>query len=392
MTNQGVDIPASGDGGYAGATTSGFPRIASFHSTSTSSQSRRRSWADVTDDTDTSSDDPTWTPTSSSAPHIAFGSASRSSSVSVDPSHHDDAGEFHATEPRVESCEPLLKLGVCLSSELAATHDERNAGSGLGRRARKKASSASAPRTPADDAQFWAEASSTAASSGSEHPRDRERPTPQWSKGAESHADGTCHPCIFFPKAVGCENGAECPYCHLDHESKVRHRRHMRRGRGRVEAGSESKEDTDPSVRHDRQTDPEEVTFMLPSALLRAQTAWREVSDGKPFPEHDLNGTSCFPSSVADLTGQARSSRKGGLRTPSSSASSVQGGADTTQTQSVFTSFFSPLFGAGETTTNADVDQCDSRLEVRQGRRRRGKGKDHHSNPLSGNDATACSG
>lgn len=375
MADQGVEVPIPGDhaAGYPAGPTSDFPRIASFHSTSTSSQSRRRSWADVTDDTDGSSDDPTWTPTSSSAPHIAFGSASRSSSISAEPSHQDDATEFRSSSPRVESCEPLLKLGVCLSSELAATHDGRNTGSGLGRRARKKASSSAAPRSPADDDKFWAEASSTAASSGSEHPRDREPPTPQWSRGAEGHADGTCHPCIFFPKAIGCENGAECSFCHLDHESRVRHRRHMRRGRGQAEAGSESKEDTDPGVRNDKQTDPEKVTFMLPSALLRAQMAWREDSSLKPLSEQDSNSTCSFPSSVADVTGQARSSRKGGLRISTSNTSSAQGSADSTQTQSVFTSFLAPLFGAGETTGNADAEPSDNRLDVRQGRRRRGK-------------------
>lgn len=49
-----------------------------------------------------------------------------------------------------------------------------------------------------------------------------------WSVGAELHESGTCHPCIFFTKAVGCDNGAACTFCHLEHDSKARHRRHMR--------------------------------------------------------------------------------------------------------------------------------------------------------------------
>lgn len=57
----------------------------------------------------------------------------------------------------------------------------------------------------------------------------------EWSVGAANHATNSCRPCIFFPKSNGCENGESCEFCHLEHSSRVAHRRqhgHRRRHRG----------------------------------------------------------------------------------------------------------------------------------------------------------------
>lgn len=41
----------------------------------------------------------------------------------------------------------------------------------------------------------------------------------QWkqSKGSALHSEGKCKPCLFFPTATGCGNGADCSFCHLQH-------------------------------------------------------------------------------------------------------------------------------------------------------------------------------
>merc|ERR1712060_35714 len=35
------------------------------------------------------------------------------------------------------------------------------------------------------------------------------------SKGSVLHFQGTCKPCAFFWKVVGCKYGSECEFCHL---------------------------------------------------------------------------------------------------------------------------------------------------------------------------------
>ena len=39
----------------------------------------------------------------------------------------------------------------------------------------------------------------------------------QPSQGASFHDSGTCRPCLFVHTAVGCNNGAACTFCHLQH-------------------------------------------------------------------------------------------------------------------------------------------------------------------------------
>jgi hypothetical protein len=263
-------------------------------------------------------------------------------------------------------------------------------------------SSSQAPRTPAEDARFWAEASSTAASSDSDRPLHvvnaaawavpliEERPNssgseqlleparaPIWSEGSAGHDEGKCHPCIFYPKAAGCDNGPACAFCHLGHESRVRHRRHMRRRRGRSQkdddtADSESARQTSAkdsddgslrgvspknsdcgSVRSGKSVRSEvsekKVTFMLPSALLSAQLpAHREPPNNFPPP----------------------GARKGAMRNQKSSASSTadteahssQGGSS-----SAWTSFLAPLYGGttGEASISMTSEAPNSSSDVK---------------------------
>lgn len=41
------------------------------------------------------------------------------------------------------------------------------------------------------------------------------------SLGSAGHFEGTCKRCCFFPKGR-CSNGAECQFCHFDHEKRTR--------------------------------------------------------------------------------------------------------------------------------------------------------------------------
>jgi len=38
------------------------------------------------------------------------------------------------------------------------------------------------------------------------------------SKGSSQHSKGNCVKCFFFGRRVGCNNGAECDFCHLPHK------------------------------------------------------------------------------------------------------------------------------------------------------------------------------
>merc|ERR1719171_3116025 len=54
----------------------------------------------------------------------------------------------------------------------------------------------------------------------------RQRPTPAFSVGSIPHQMGQpCKPCGFVHKLEGCENGAECRYCHLCPPGSIRQRR-----------------------------------------------------------------------------------------------------------------------------------------------------------------------
>jgi len=53
---------------------------------------------------------------------------------------------------------------------------------------------------------------------------------------AHLHLSGNCRPCLFVHKPEGCQRGQDCSFCHLDHDSRVSHRRHLRtrQRRGKV--------------------------------------------------------------------------------------------------------------------------------------------------------------
>mmetsp|Transcript_12603 Transcript_12603/g.32374 ORF Transcript_12603/g.32374 Transcript_12603/m.32374 type:complete len:282 (+) Transcript_12603:74-919(+) len=46
----------------------------------------------------------------------------------------------------------------------------------------------------------------------------------QWTPGAERHASGQCKPCHYLRTKVGCMNGPECSFCHMEHAQRVRPR------------------------------------------------------------------------------------------------------------------------------------------------------------------------
>mmetsp|Transcript_132902 Transcript_132902/g.230941 ORF Transcript_132902/g.230941 Transcript_132902/m.230941 type:complete len:390 (-) Transcript_132902:109-1278(-) len=165
------------------------------------------------------------------------------------------------------------------------------------------------------------------------------------SVGSRDHAAGTCHPCIFFPKAQGCVYGWHCTFCHFDHDSKARHRRHLRGGRRRdpdvasgvvpsSTTGSEAESGSAPS------TASVEEKFLLPSALVyHAPQPWptgplppRSAARGRgkgrglsaprsagppgptaaPYPEADSSITSMLTSVFAPwFTGEASNGEHG---------------------------------------------------------------------------------
>jgi len=369
--------------------------------------SRRRSWADVTDN---SSDDQIWTPTSSSAPQAPLSSFPSASSLAPE----DDRAEFDDMVSCGSATEKSLRTD--LSDGFTGTSSAREGPGEIptqkGRKGRKKAAAQDFP-TPldarlgsaaaanllmdsdssnvnqsltsaerlADDMRFWQkeEASSTAASSSSERLADRDSVRPAtWSVGAGLHADGLCHPCIFYPKAIGCDSGADCTFCHLDHDPRARHRRNMRRGRGKVNNSSESGE-----ANAVKKADPEDVTFILPSSLRRTRAdAWPIVFPGQP-----TNVTQSPASASADTHGRGVVLRKGGLRTSpcASSNSGASGNGDVASTKrieeqnsevaSVFTSFLAPLFGGSSADGIASADpevESNVTLEPSRGKGRRG--------------------
>jgi len=48
------------------------------------------------------------------------------------------------------------------------------------------------------------------------------------TRGSESHRTGTCKPCAFVWKQGGCNNGVECPFCHLCLPGERRRRKKQR--------------------------------------------------------------------------------------------------------------------------------------------------------------------
>lgn len=58
----------------------------------------------------------------------------------------------------------------------------------------------------------------------------RQRPTPAFSVGSIPHQMGQpCKPCGFVHKLEGCENGAECRYCHLCPPGSIRQRKKVKK-------------------------------------------------------------------------------------------------------------------------------------------------------------------
>jgi len=43
-----------------------------------------------------------------------------------------------------------------------------------------------------------------------------------WSAGAQLHPQGQCRPCHYYGTKIGCQNGASCSFCHLDHPKRFR--------------------------------------------------------------------------------------------------------------------------------------------------------------------------
>mmetsp|Transcript_58003 Transcript_58003/g.168254 ORF Transcript_58003/g.168254 Transcript_58003/m.168254 type:complete len:552 (+) Transcript_58003:77-1732(+) len=48
------------------------------------------------------------------------------------------------------------------------------------------------------------------------------------SLGSVLHASGTCRPCAWFWKSVGCQNGSECQHCHLCPDGELKRRKKVR--------------------------------------------------------------------------------------------------------------------------------------------------------------------
>lgn len=58
------------------------------------------------------------------------------------------------------------------------------------------------------------------------------------SKGSVLHFQGTCKPCAFFWKAVGCQYGTECEFCHLcDADERKRRNKEKRMAMHAMQAG-----------------------------------------------------------------------------------------------------------------------------------------------------------
>merc|ERR1712217_519338 len=61
------------------------------------------------------------------------------------------------------------------------------------------------------------------------------------SKGSVLHFQGTCKPCAFFWKVVGCKYGPECEFCHLcDADERKRRNKEKRMAMHALQAGGRS--------------------------------------------------------------------------------------------------------------------------------------------------------
>lgn len=163
------------------------------------------------------------------------------------------------------------------------------------------------------------------------------------SVGSRDHASGNCHPCIFFPKAQGCVYGWHCTFCHFDHDSKSRHRRHLRGGRRRDPdvvsvsgtTGSEAESGSTPSAAS------VEEKFLLPSALVYHMPQ-------QPWPTGPLP-----PRSALRGRGKGRGRRApGAAGSPSPADAPYPETADGSLT-SMLTSVFAPWFSGEASSSGA---------------------------------------
>jgi len=237
----------------------------SFHSTSTTSVSGRRpKWADLNDDAD-SSDDLLWTGSCSSLAPVSLTSLPVKCRAEVSDefleaqsyTSHDAGSEPSGTEAITRDSSSARSFASLRRQRMfppPRKQHEKSDGEDISGSALRKLGEAlsKSTLTPAEDEAYWnSVASSTACSSSSERPSGSgARRSPRWSVGAEAHADGACHPCIFFPKAEGCENGSACQFCHLDHEPSARHRR-QHRGQGRERKRNQEKRKPKQSSKDD---------------------------------------------------------------------------------------------------------------------------------------------
>jgi len=71
------------------------------------------------------------------------------------------------------------------------------------------------------------------------------------SKGSVVHFQGTCKPCAFFWKVVGCKYGSECEFCHLcDADERKRRNKEKRMAMHALQTSSRAH--CAPPVRHSR--------------------------------------------------------------------------------------------------------------------------------------------
>merc|ERR1711870_12328 len=71
------------------------------------------------------------------------------------------------------------------------------------------------------------------------------------SKGSVLHFQGTCKPCAFFWKVVGCKYGSECEFCHLcDADERKRRNKEKRMAMHALQVGGRPL--CTPSARHPR--------------------------------------------------------------------------------------------------------------------------------------------
>lgn len=73
------------------------------------------------------------------------------------------------------------------------------------------------------------------------------------SKGSALHFQGTCKPCAFFWKLVGCQYGSECEFCHLcDADERKRRNKEKRMAMHAIQTSSKGMHAAPSVPRHSR--------------------------------------------------------------------------------------------------------------------------------------------